>query len=178
MAILFEKEVVKYLGLPSIPIREWDKRQPFDKGVALLELNSGFDAYAVCSFHDGDTTPRIIKVFSIEPFKAIKNVFVVPNYMNNIEDVNDMDLDDESKQKAIDLLREANDLENDGISSDVTKMEDLPTWIFEEITNKEEAIAWLRRYNKRNKIKGVLPKNEETIKLRLYSIYMDINNKK
>ena len=36
--IEFEKEVIKYLNIPSIPKKEWDGKSSFSKGVALLEL--------------------------------------------------------------------------------------------------------------------------------------------
>ena len=94
-----------------------------------------------------------------------------------MDDVKNMDLDDESKQKAMDMLKEAEELENEGIKSDMPSIDNLSEWIFEEIKNKEEALAWLRRYNKKNRIKGTLPKTDETIKLRLYSIYMELNKK-
>ena len=52
-----------------------------------------------------------------------------------------------------------------------------PEWIFDEIHNMSEAQAWLKQYNQRNGIKkGKVPTNEETIKMRLYNIYM--SNKK
>ena len=50
---------------------------------------------------------------------------------------------------------------------------------FPEIQNIEQAQAYLREYNRMNRIKkGKIPTNEETIKMRLYNIYMSQNNHK
>ena len=50
-------------------------------------------------------------------------------------------------------------------------------WVFDEIHNKEEAMAWIKSYNQRNKIRGHIPENEETIKMRLLAIRSDLNKK-
>lgn len=97
--------------------------------------------------------------------------------MTSEEEVKDMDLDEQSKKKVEQILSEANELENEGVKSDVPAMEDLPEYIFPEIHNKQEAEAWLRRYNSINKIKGKLPQSEETLKLRLYSIFVEQQKK-
>lgn len=180
MAIEFEKEVVDYLALPSIPKREWDGKTPFEHGVAVISLTGGREAYAACTFDEKTTNVRITKVFSLEPFKEIKKVFVVPTYMLNIDvdDVTMMDLEEGAQKMVTQLLNEAKEIENDGIDSETPNIEDLTEWIFPEINSKEEAQAWLRQYNKRNKIKGALPKSAENIKLRLYSIYTEMNNTK
>jgi hypothetical protein len=55
----------------------------------------------------------------------------------------------------------------------------LPEWIFPEIQNIEQAMAYLREYNRMNGIrKGKIPTSEETIKMRLYNIYMSNKNRK
>ena len=55
----------------------------------------------------------------------------------------------------------------------------LPEWIFPEIQNIEQAQAYLREYNRMNGIKkGKVPTNEETIKMRLYNIYMSQKKRK
>lgn len=174
MNIEFEKEVVSYLGLPSLPKKEWDGKTNFDKGVAIIEFRDGRLAYAACEMNadKGHNKPKVTKVFSLEPFISIKKAFVVPSYMNTIDEVAKMDLDEESKKKAEQLLQEAEELENDGIGEGST-VDNLPEWVFEEITNREEAEAWLRRYNARHRIKGKVPRNEETLKLRLLSIYSE-----
>lgn len=175
----FENEIIEYLNLPSIPAKEWDRKTGFDKGVAVVKLLCGGEAYAACTYNpEKDNAPRVTKVFTLEQFNGIEKVLVVPSYMNSIEDVADMDLDEESKRKAEGLLKEAGELENEGSESTVTPMEELPEWIFPEIKGKEQAVAWLKRYNSSNKIKGNVSKNPEVIKLRLYAIYSEINKTK
>lgn len=178
--IHFEHEVTNYLSLPSIPKREYDGKMSFDKGVAVVELHDGRMAYAICSCNrdKGQMEPVVTKVFSDEPFKRICKVFIVPNYLTREEDVVKMDLDDESKKKAKLLLDEAIEKENEGVNEGIVTMESLPEWIFPEIGSKEEAEAWLRQYNKRNNIKrGRIPSSVENLKLRLFSIYTEQNNK-
>lgn len=175
----FEKEVVTYLNIPSIPKKEWNQTDSFQCGVAVINLSLGRQAYAVCSFDkETDKEPRITKVFGVEPFGGIDKVFVVPAYMDN--NTVDADLDSESKKRAEQLAAEASELENQGVKEEaIEKANELPEWIFDEIHNKEEAIAWLKQYNVRNKIKkGKVPTNKETIKMRLYNIYMSNKNRK
>jgi hypothetical protein len=177
--IEFEKEVIEYLNLPSLPKKEWNQQDSFKDGVAIVGLSLGRLAYAVCTFDkDKDREPRIKKVFGIEPFTSIEKIFVVPAYMDN--DTSDADLDAESKKRAEQLAEEAKELENAGtVDESIEKANLLPEWIFDEIHNREEAMAWLKQYNIRNKIKkGKVPTNEETIKMRLYNIYMSQKNHK
>ena len=177
--IEFEKEVVEYLNIPNIPKKEWNQQDSFQDGVAVVCLSLGRQAYAVCTFNkDEDREPRIKKVFGIEPFTSIEKIFVVPAYMDN--DTSDADLDSESKKRAEQLAEEAKELENAGtVEESIEKANELPEWIFDEIHNREEAMAWLKQYNIRNKIKkGKVPTNEETIKMRLYNIYMSQKNHK
>lgn len=171
--IQFEKEIINYLNLPSIPKRVWDGLSSFRDGVAVVNLSLGRQAYAVCTFNKNeDKEPRIKKVFGIEPFTSIEKVFVVPSYMDN--DTTNADLDTESKKRAEQLVAEANELENKGVVDEaVENANKLPEWIFDEIHNRDEAIAWLKQYNQRNGIKkGKVPSNDDTIKMRLYNIYM------
>lgn len=175
--ISYEKEVISFLGLPSIPKREFDGSTPFDKGVAIVEMYGDREAYAACTYNPdrGHTEPVVTKVFGIEPFFKIKKIFVVPDYMSNAVDIEDMDLDEESKTKAREILDEAKELENEGVEHEtVTPIEKLPEWVFPEITSKEEAMAWLKRHQAVNHIKGRIPTTEENIKLRLYSIYTEL----
>ena len=177
--IQFEKEIINYLNLPNIPKRVWDGLSSFQDGVAIVSLSLGRQAYAVCTFNkDEDKEPRIKKVFGIEPFTGIEKVFVVPSYMDN--NTTDVDLDAESKKRAEQLAAEANELENEGtVDEAVQEADKLPEWIFDEIHNMSEAQAWLKQYNIRNGIrKGKIPTNEETIKMRLYNIYMSNKNRK
>ena len=176
--IQFEQEVLRYLDLPKIPIKKWDGESAFKKGVAVLSLRDGREVYGVCSFDpdNGDKKPNIVKVFGIEPFASVGDIFVVPAYMSTEEEIKDMDLDDESKKKAENILKEAREMENEG-TNDENPMENLPEWIFPEINSKDEAVAWLRNFQSRNKQKGRIPTTDENIKLRLYSIYTELHKK-
>lgn len=177
--IQFEKEIINYLNLPSIPKRVWDGLSSFQDGVAVVNLSLGRQAYAVCSFNkETDKEPRIKKVFGVEPFSGIDKVFVVPAYMDN--DTSEVDLDSESKKRAEQLAEEAKELENDGVvDKAIEEANKLQEWIFDEIHNKDEAMAWLKQHNIRNGIRnGEIPSNEETIKMRLYNIYMSNKNRK
>lgn len=177
METLFEKEVIQHLNLPSIPKKEWDGKSSFSKGVALLSLRGEREAYAVASFDANvDKTPNIVKVFGIEPFVGIKKVFVVPSYMTTEEEIKDMDLDEQSKKKVQEVLDEAKEIENEGTKEE-NPMEKLPEYIFPEIHSKEEAVAWLKNFQSRNKQKGRIPTTEENIKLRLFSIYSELQKK-
>ena len=177
--IEFEKEIIEFLNIPSIPRKEWNQTDSFQCGVAIVNLSLGRQAYAVCSFNkETDKEPRIKKVFCVEPFGGIDKVFVVPAYMDN--STTDVDLDAESKKKAEQLAEEAKELENDGVVDEaIENANKLPEWIFPEIQNIEQAQAYLREYNRMNRIKkGKVPTNEETIKMRLYNIYMSNKNRK
>ncbi len=175
MQVLFEKEICDYLSLPSIPRKKWDGKSSFEKGVATV--NVGFDrmAYAVCKFDNTkDAKPRVVKVFSSERFGGIVDIFVVPSYMNT--ELENVDLDEKSTEKAEELLQEARELENATTKENEIK-EPENEWVFDEIHNKEEAMAWIKSYNQRNKIRGHIPENEETIKMRLLAIRSDLNKK-
>lgn len=172
--IQFEKEIIAYLGLPSIPARKHDGKTSFDKGVAVLELFDDRYAYAVCSFDaTTDAQPRINKVFGTEPFLRIKEIFVVPNYMSNIEDIKDMDLTEDSKKKAEELLREAKELENEGVEEDNDIVNPKNEYYFDNITNDDEAKAFIQAYNSRNRIKGRIPTTHDGLVMRLAVIYSD-----
>lgn len=173
MEILFEKEAIKYLKLPSMPKKEFDGESSFDKGIAIITLFDGREAYAIAKFDTNkDVKPRIVKVFSQEPFKGVKKIFVVPNYMTTKEDVKDMDLDDASKKKAEEILNEAEEVENEGTD---TMKEPENEYFFEHITNDDEAKAFIKSYNERNKIRGRVPTSHEGIITRLAVIYADTN---
>lgn len=174
--IHFEQEICATLSIPSIPKKEWDKKSSFKTGVAITELAQGEEAYAVCTFDaEVDESPRVIQCFAQEPFYSVSRIFVVPSYMD--VDTSNADLDEESKKAAERLAKEAEELAKEGEPDELAEMSNLPEWIFPEINSKEEAVAWLRSYNSRNRIKGKVPSNEETIKLRLMNIYSQINNK-
>ena len=169
MDIRFEKEICAFLNLPSIPLKEWDGETAFDKGVAIVKQAGDGRSYAVVRFNPiKDTKPNVIKVFDSEPFFGIESIFVVPNYMET--NVETADLDDESKKKAEELVKQAEEIENEGVQQFV-----LPEnpYLFDNITNDEEAIAFISAYNKKNGIKGQVPKKHETILNRLLVIYSE-----
>ena len=170
MNVKFEKEICSFLNLPSIPLKEWDGETAFDKGVAIVKQAYDGQAYAVARFDPiKDAKPTIIKVFDSEPFFDIEKVLVVPDYMET--SVETADLDEESKKKAEELAKQAEEIENDG-----TQQIELPEnpYLFDNITNDEEAIAFIEAYNKKNGIiKGQVPKKHETILNRLLVIYSE-----
>lgn len=174
MQVLFEKEVCDFLALPSMPRKLWDGKSSFEKGIAKVGI--GFDrfAYAICKFDNNkDAKPRVVKVFSSDRFGDIVEIYVVPEYMNT--ELENADLDEDSKQKAKELLSEAKSLENENKETEFQEPEN--EWVFDEIHNKEEAMAWIKSYNKKNKIRGMIPENEETIKMRLLAIRSELNKK-
>lgn len=174
--VKFEIDAIRYLKLPSMPKKEWNGTDEFDRGVAILELMSGEEACAVCAFEPdrGDTAPVVTKVFDLEPYKRISRIFVVPNYMTMEEDIHDMDLDEESKKKAQMLVKEAQELENEGIEKvEMPKNE----YFFDNITNDDEAKAFIQNYNTRNKIKGRIPTTHEGLVMRLSVIFNDDKKK-
>ena len=169
--ILFEKEICKFLNIPSIPKKAWDKESPFDKGVAVVTLGFGNKGYAVARFNkEKEQKPNITKVFASEPFFDIEEIFVVPDYMET--NIDNADLDDESKKKAKDLAKQAEEIENDG-STDVIETPE-NEYYFDNITNDEEAIAFITAYNQKNGIRGSVPKKHDTIIMRLSVIHSDM----
>lgn len=176
--INYEKEVVDFLGLPSIPRKKWDGETPFDKGVAIIIHAGEMLSYAACSFNPdkGQKKVTITKVFGVEPFFGVKDVFVVPNYMNEIDEVQEMDLDEESKAKAKAILEEASECENEGVKDDSLE-KPKSEYYFDNITNDEEARAFIKAYNSRNKIKGRIPKSHNGLVMRLAVIYSETNKK-
>ena len=175
MMIEFEKDVLDFLGLPSIPKKEFDGK-PFKKGVAIIELASGVKAYAAFSFNpdNGDVSPKVVKVFSLEQFTKVEKIYVVPEYMATLNEVDEMDLDDESKKRASELLEQAEKLELEDTSADEIKTP-LNEYYFDNIKNDAEAKAFIASYNKRNKIKGRVPKTHEGLIMRLSVIYNELN---
>lgn len=177
--ISFEKEVLQYLNLPSVPKKKWNGKDSFKEGVAVISMRDESKSYAVAAFDaEKDESPRIRKVFSQEPFVGVGDIFVVPSYMDTVEDVQDMDLDKESKEAALRLAEEAKELEDEGVESEGMKeMKALPEWVFDEVHNLDEGIAYIKAFNQKNKIKGKVPSKEEAVKLRLLTIYNEISNK-
>lgn len=169
--IKYEKEIIEWLNLPSIPKKKWDGKTGFRDGVAVIKHNMGSESYAVATFEpERDEMPRIKKVFGLEPYFEIGDIFVVPAYMN--EDVESFDLDDESKKAAQRLIEEAHELEMEGVEE---KKVEMPKneYFFDNIHNDEEAIAFIKSWNKSNRIKGRIPTDHETILMKLSVMWAD-----
>lgn len=180
---LYENEAVKFLNLPAIPKKKWDGKSSFNKGLAIVNIDIDVEACAIATFDaEEDAKPRVIKVFGYEQFKDIKDIYVIPDYMET--DMEDADLDAESKEKAQSIIDEANEIQNDAELQEEVHDEEseeepkVNPYIFDHITNDEEAIAFIKAYNERNKIVGQLPRKHETILMRLAVIHADINKKK
>lgn len=173
--VQFEKEILEHFNLPQIPAEKhiWDGQSSFKDGIAVTELKFGGNAYAACTFDaDVDKEPRIIKAFAQEVFVGIKQIVVVPSFMDT--DVENMDLDEESKKAAERLIEEANELtetQEDGV--EMPKNE----YSFDHIHNDDEAIAFISSYNKENGIRGSVPTKHDTIVMRLAVIYADLQKK-
>ena len=168
--ISFEKEVCSYLNIPSLPKKEWDGKSSFKNAVATIKLGGSRLAYAVASYDEAkDDAPRVVKSFMTEPFYGIDKIFVVPSYMDT--DVDNMDLDEQSKKAAEDLKKEADELENQGAYENMEVPEN--EYCFDHIHNDEEAIAFIEAYNRENNIKGAIPKKHESIIARLTVIYAE-----
>ena len=168
--ISFEKEVCSYLNIPSLPKKEWDGKSSFKNAVSTIKLGGSRLAYAVASYDEvKDDAPRVVKSFMTEPFYGIDKIFVVPSYMDT--DVDNMDLDEQSKKAAEDLKKEADELENQGADENMEVPEN--EYCFDHIHNDEEAIAFIEAYNRENNIKGAIPKKHESIIARLTVIYAE-----
>ena len=178
MGIRFEKEVCQYLSLPSIPLKEWNGKTSFKDGVAVTKLLLGDLAYAVCTFNaDTDKEPRIKKVFAEERFSGIDKIFVVPSYMDT-KDIENADLDEQSKEAAERLAKETEELaETPDENEELTETPDETEYFFDHIHNDEEAIAFITAYNRDNNIRGAVPSKHETIVMRLGVIFNDIKKK-
>ena len=173
--IQFEKEVLRFLNLPSIPVKKWDGESSFEYGVAIVTMYDDREAYAVATFDsEKDEKPRIKKTFSIEQFFSVKDIFVVPSYMN--VDINHSDVDAESKEAMERMAEEAEELENEGVEEEHVELPE-NEWCFDEIHNLEEAVAWLKSYNQTNRIRGKVPSKEEPVKLRLLTIWREKQDK-
>ena len=174
MKIEFEEEVLDFLNIPSIPLKEWNGKDSFKDGVAVVSLIDERESYAVATFNaETDDKPRIRKVFSQEPFFSVKEIFVVPSYMD-VDNIDDMDLDKESKEAAHRLAEEAEELENKGV-----KKVELPDndYFYPNITSDEEAAAFILSRNKQQKIKGRVPKSHDALVARLGVLWREDQKK-
>jgi hypothetical protein len=176
MGIIFEKEVCNYLNIPSIPLKEWNKKDSFKDGVAITKLLLGDLAYAVCTFNaDTDKEPRIKKVFAEERFSGIDKIFVVPSYMDT-NDIENADLDEQSKEAAERLAQETEELAETPENEEKVEMPE-NEYFFDQIHNDDEAIAFITAYNHDNNIRGAVPSKHETIVMRLGVIYNELQKK-
>lgn len=176
--IYCEREVCEHLGIPSIPKRVWDGKSSFRDGVAVVELCDGSEAYAVATFDaDSDTSPTVKKVFTLERFLGVREVYVVPPYMDG--DVQSFDLSDEDKRKAQAILDEAKELEMEGVEQPAPDMPE-NEYFFDSVHSDEEAMAFIKAYNRANRIRGRVPTGHEEIVMKLSVMYADLqkNNKK
>ena len=175
--IKFEKEVVSYLGLPSLPTRKWDGKSSFKRGIAVVELMSGDKGYAVSTFDaESDTKPRITKVFTAEQFfdeYEEETILVVPEYMNT-EGVDTWDIPEESKKAAESLIQEGNDLIGDNGEMQVVLPDNEYSYDF--IRSDEEAIAFFKSRKKGKR--GSVPTTHEAIVAKLAAMYATEQNKK
>lgn len=176
MGIRFEKEVCQYLSLPSIPLKEWNGKTSFKDGVAVTKLLLGDLAYAVCTFNaDTDKEPRIKKVFAEERFSGIYKIFVVPSYMDT-KDIENADLDEQSKEAAERLAKETEELAETPENDEKVEMPE-NEYFFDHIHNDDEAIAFITAYNRDNNIRGSVPSKHETLVMRLGVIFNDMKKK-
>lgn len=175
--IEYEKEIIEYLNLPSIPVRKWDGRSSFKKAVAETKLVSGGSAYAVATFDsERDKSPRIIKVFSIEQYSGFEIIGVVPEYMDT-EGVEHWDLDDASKKAAESLIEEGRELEEEGIVEE-SAYETKNEYLYEHIHNDEEARAFIKAWNAKNGVrKSREPRSHDDIVAKLTSMWINDNKK-
>lgn len=173
--VQFEKQVIKELRLPSIPKKEWDGKSSFDRGVAVVGTLTGGEAYAIATFNkEKDEKPRIIKVFSYEPFQKIKKILVVPEYMDK-GNPDELDLDDASKKAAELLQQRAQDAEKGGDGEGDGEETVLPEneYCFDNIHDDDEAHAFLEAYYKQNGIKGTVPTKHDTMVAKLTAIWQE-----
>lgn len=164
--MLYEKEILEYLNVPSIPKKLWDGVKPFKNACGVVESKNGILCYAVFGFSEKANAAFVKKVFGEEPIIKIKEIYPVPDYMD-MQDIEKWDLDEESKNAAKNLADEALEIESEKVEND----EPLNEWIFDEIHNIDEARAFVASYRKRKKMRGKPIKDEESLKNFLYVIW-------
>ena len=164
--MLYEKEILEYLNVPSIPKKLWDGVRPFKNACGVVESKNGILCYAVFGFSEKANAAFVKKVFGEEPIIKIKEIYPVPDYMD-MQDIEKWDLDEESKNAAKNLADEALEIESEKVENN----EPLNEWIFDEIHNIDEARAFVASYRKRKKMRGKPIKDEESLKNFLYVIW-------
>lgn len=172
-----EKDIVVYLNLPSIPKKEWDGKASFRRGIAVTTLISGAEAYAVATFDaERDKEPRVIKVFTLEPYTDVRIVAIVPDYMNT-DGVGSWDLTPESKKAAEEIINEARELEVDGVQEERTDMPE-HEYLYPHVTNDAEAKAFIKAWNAQHGAKKArIPKTHEDIITKLTAMWLNDNKK-
>ena len=172
-----EKEIISYLSLPSIPKKEWDGQSSFKRGIAVTSLISGNEAYAVASFDsERDVEPRVVKVFTLEPYTDVRIVAVVPDYMN-VDGVGSWDLSPESKKAAEELINEAHELEVKDVQEE---RPDMPQdeYVYPHIHSDEEAKAFIKSWNAQHGARRArIPKTHEDIITKLTAMWLNDNKK-
>lgn len=171
MIIEFEKEVCKYLNIPSIPKKEWDGEKKFVSAVGVLNHIDGSQSYAVVKYDSETGKAKVNKTFLDNiPWTELKKIFIVPQYMENVN-LEETDLDSESKQSMKMLMQEAKELEDEKVDDKI----EMPKhdYYFQNIHNDDEARAFIIAYNKRKKIKGRIPKDHQGLLMRLSVIWME-----
>jgi hypothetical protein len=89
-----------------------------------------------------------------------------------------MDLSPKDKERAEQLVKEAQELENEGVEVKQTPMPE-SEYCYDHITNDEQAMAFIREWNKRHGMKkGKVPTTHEGITSKLLAMWMDDNRTK
>jgi hypothetical protein len=171
-----EIQIVRFLQIPSIPKKRWDGSKSFRTGCAVTQLSGGGESYAVATFDkETDNEPRIIKVFAEDAYVGYTDIFVVPEYMEDI-DIEDADLDDESKKKLELLKDEVKEMETEPTIEEIVEEEKGGNeYYFNNIENDEQARAFIRAYNKKHKIRAKVPQSHDDLVMRLSVIYTQEN---
>lgn len=164
--MLYEKEILQYLNIPSIPKMEWDGKKPFKNACGEILVKGDVQAFAVFGFSESSNSPYVKKVFGEEPIAKIGKIYPVPDYMD-MQGIENWDVNEESKNAAIALANEAIEMEQEK-QEDV---EETSEWFFDEIHNLEEARAWVANYRKKKRMRGKPIKDEESLKNFLYVLY-------
>lgn len=166
-----EKEVCRYLNIPSIPNKEknkWNGKSSFKRGVALVKRMTSEEDYVCCTYNsETDEDVRVIKDFGRGIFTEIIEVYPIPAYMD--DNIGEMDLDEDSKEAVQELIQEKKEMIGEGLKEE----ESLPEWGYDFIHDKQEAIAFLRTKQKKGKISD----NEEVLKMKLKVMRQEENNK-
>lgn len=162
-------DCLKALTLPSLPKKEWDGESPFTKAVCMIERISGHLSYVIGKYIEETKQVKIIQDFEMGTIKTILRVYPVPDYLDS--NVDNMDFEDEDSREAMEELLSQSE---EQVMEDVEPEEKLSEWVFPHINNKEEAIAYLRRYKVQS---AHLLKDPDAIKAKLFILWEDQKKK-